>query len=130
MINAQQELLAAAEREWREHQREVSREGCTDVLVAVSDGSVIGHNEDAGAGLRQGPGAIVSMQFDGKPRLKGFCYPGGLPGWGPCWNSAGVGYTINFLYPTLGAFQSGEKLPVGVTTAVLARTFAECRSLL
>ena len=32
-------------------------------------------------------------------RATGFCYPGALPGWGPCYNSAGVGYSINFLFP-------------------------------
>ncbi|CAD7953004.1 unnamed protein product [Amoebophrya sp. A120] len=89
--------------------------GCSDL---VTDNTIC-HNEDGSVDLlRQGkfvqfgfykvnaPGDGSYSNFSAplhplKPPIQatGFCYPGALPGWGPCWNTAGVAYSINFLFP-------------------------------
>ena len=100
---AQQEILGALKLAAKARPR-----GCSDLLVARTkgggdtEGGSICHNED-GEKFLLGRGKLVRFGFQINPHSQwwgfGFCYPGALPGWGPAFNSHGIVYSINCLYP-------------------------------
>ncbi|CAD7965807.1 unnamed protein product [Amoebophrya sp. A25] len=104
--------------------------GCSDIVTP----NTVCHNEDGSVDLiRQGKFIRFGFLEAGTNRKSstrdaiwatGFCYPGALPGWGPCYNSAGVAYSINFLFPESPTLAPGLASPFGSAVALASRDYA------
>lgn len=99
--------------------------GCSDLVTP----NMIHHNEDGTFGLLERGRFVKFMFYDQNARTPqtkedwavGFCYPGALPGWGPAYNSHGVVYSINFLFPTFPTVESEVIAPIGSCVALYSR---------
>lgn len=78
-------------------------DSCSDVLLNTPELSAFCHNEDYGTEFFDSI-YFVRMnleQHDGSHlQISTFCYPGILPGWAPGYNSRGLAFSWNVLYPS------------------------------
>eukprot|EP00930_Biecheleria_cincta_P023815 TRINITY_DN17135_c0_g1_i4.p1 TRINITY_DN17135_c0_g1~~TRINITY_DN17135_c0_g1_i4.p1 ORF type:complete len:295 (+),score=29.83 TRINITY_DN17135_c0_g1_i4:279-1163(+) len=101
---------------------------CTDAYAVNTTGGVtaIGHNDDWGVYWRNATYFVIASALDSngavKFRFGSWVYPGYLPGMQLNWNSHGLIWTVNSLFPK--SYRSS-----GVGTAWVARHMAEASSI-
>lgn len=106
-----------------------SRQGhCTDAYAVNETGgaTALGHNDDWGVYWRNATYFVIATALDingaAKFRFGSWVYPGYLPGMQMNWNSRGLIWTVNSLFPK--SYRSS-----GVGTAWVARHMAEASSI-
>jgi len=120
LVNQLREELA----QWVEPRK---REGhCTDGYVVNAQLTALGHNDDWPINWRKSSYFVIATALDADGRAKfrmgSWCYPGLLFGGQLNWNSYGMVWTVNSLFPR--SFRSR-----GVGTAWVSRHMTEAKSL-
>eukprot|EP01089_Gocevia_fonbrunei_P021705 TRINITY_DN8523_c0_g1_i2.p1 TRINITY_DN8523_c0_g1~~TRINITY_DN8523_c0_g1_i2.p1 ORF type:complete len:338 (-),score=64.81 TRINITY_DN8523_c0_g1_i2:75-1088(-) len=120
LLNIQADLTAILNRDQIGHPNDP--ESCTDVMVSTSTDYLMGHNEDADAVVKQ-YAYLVTANFKGEPvSYTAYNYPGALAGNAFGFNSAGMVFSINALFPK-------KVQTTGIARQFIARAIYQAKSL-